>query len=528
MNTGLRRRPRKAIRRIVLPGLLCLNACMRPEQDADQAIRIPRLPRLFPDYTDLVIPPNSAPINFRIQEDGQAYRITIRSGKGEPVVLRSTDPRIRIPEGPWRRLLARSKGDSLTVQVEARTEENRWMRFEPVVHRVAASPVDGFLVYRKLRPYHTLWGGMGLYQRDLSTFSEVPVLLNRTTDDACINCHSFYQKKPDRMILHVRGRIGSGMLAASDDSVIKVDTRTAFNQGHATFRSWHPDGEQIAVSVNRFIQLFHATGESREVCDLGSDLMLYHFATRTMSTFPAIARPDRMETYPCWAPDGRRLYFSSAPAIESYLTEKDDRIDAIYKKIRYDLQAIDHDPDAGTWGPLVTLVSSEETGKSLLQPTVSPDGRWLIFCMAGYGGFPIFNRTSDLCIMDLETGAYRKPAVNSNDVESSPCWSSNGRWLVFVSKRMDGMYAFPYLCHVDADGRLSKPFPVPQKNPDAYALIRETFNVPEFVTGPIKTSWEALSEAAVNPAFAVRAKLDEKVRVDHVTGASVNAMWRQP
>jgi hypothetical protein len=511
---------------ILLLGLLAIFDCA--DSQPDRIIPISRQPRITPDYTGLMIPSNIAPMHFRIQEEGRAFRVTLQSSNQEPVVLHSSDPEIRIFRKTWRKLLRNSEGDSLRIQIDVLTADRRWARFQPVVNSISESPIDGFLVYRRLKPYHTLWGAMGIYQRNLESFSESPLILNRTMDDACINCHSFYQKRPDRMILHTRGRIGSGMLVADGGDVIKVDTRTAFNRGHATFRSWHPNGELLAVSINQFIQLFHSTGESREVCDLGSDLMVYHFKSQTLSTYPTIARPDRMETYPSWAPDGKTLYFSCAPKIESYLAAGDRGIDDIYRKIRYDLQAISYDPDSGTWGELTTLLPAAETGKSILQPNVSPDGRFLLFVMADYGGFPIFNKSSDIYLMDLQTGGYHKPDINSDETESSACWSSNGRWFVFVSKRMDGLYAFPYLCHVDENGRVSKPFLLPQEDPDYYDSVRETFNVPEFVTGPVQTLWQALSRAALDNGSMIRANLDEKVQVDQVTSASVQPMWQQP
>jgi len=514
------------VRILLLLTILMVLSCGFPEPDS--VTQILRQPKITPDYADLIIPPNIAPMHFQIQEEGKVFRVSIQSSNLEPIIIQSSNPEIRIAQKTWRRLLQKNKGKSFRIAIDVQTSDEKWERFESIINHVSESDIDGFLVYRRLRPYHTLWGTMGIYQRNLEDFSETPLLLNRTMDNTCINCHSFYQKRPDRMILHTRGRSGSGMLVADGENVIKVDTRTAFNQGHATFRSWHPNGEIVAVSINRFIQFFHATGESREVCDLGSDLMLYHFESNTMSTYPTIAHPDRMETYPCWAPDGCSLFFCSAPKIESYLTAEERDIDAVYSRIQYDLHQIPYDPESGTWGKITTILSSSETGKSVVMPNVSPDGRFLLFSIADYGSFPIFNKSSDIYMMDLQTGDYHKPDINSDETESSMCWSSNGRWFVFVSKRMDGLYAFPYLCHVDESGRVSKPFLLPQDDPDYYETVRETFNVPEFVTGPVETSWQALSRAALDNASLIQANLDEKVQVDQVTGASVRSMWQQP
>jgi len=55
-------------------------------------------------------------------------------------------------------------------------------------------------------------------------------------------------------------------------------------------------------------------------------------------------------------------------------------------------------------------------------------------------------------------------------------WSSNGRWLVFASKRDDGVYARLYLTHIDGNGRASPAVRLPLKE-----RLRESFNIPEFL-----------------------------------------------
>ena len=78
-------------------------------------------------------------------------------------------------------------------------------------------------------------------------------------------------------------------------------------------------------------------------------------------------------------------------------------------------------------------------------------------------------------------------AANSDDTESFHNWSTNSRWLVFSSRRDDGLYTRPYFCHVDAQGRVAKAFMLPQRNPRQFYRDRFlSFNVPDFVTGPVR------------------------------------------
>ena len=55
--------------------------------------------------------------------------------------------------------------------------------------------------------------------------------------------------------------------------------------------------------------------------------------------------------------------------------------------------------------------------------------------------------------------------ANSEDTESFHNWSTNSRWLVVSSRRDDGLFTRPYFCHVDTDGKVTKAFMLPQRNP---------------------------------------------------------------
>ena len=78
--------------------------------------------------------------------------------------------------------------------------------------------------------------------------------------------------------------------------------------------------------------------------------------------------------------------------------------------------------------------------------------------------------------------------MNAEDVDSFHTLSSNCRWLVFSSRRDDGLYTKPYFTHVDAQGQASKPFLLPQENPlEFYKRRMESYNLPAFTTGPVET-----------------------------------------
>ena len=258
--------------------------------------------------------------------------------------------------------------------------------------------------------------------------------------------------------------------------------------------AWHPSGRLVVYSLNKVRQFFHAgREETRDVVDLDSDLVCYEVGAEAAKTAAGMADPDRLETYPTWSPDGRSLYFCRAPILWS---DRSALPPEHYEAVRYDLMRISYDLETDTWGEAETVLSSDETGLSILLPRVSPDGKYLLFCMCRYGCFPIYQPGSDLYLMDLDSGQYRRLEINSDRSESWHSWSSNGRWFVFSSKRRDGIFTRSYLSYLDEAGTVHKPFLLPQEDPTFYDSCFKTYSVPEFTTEPVRVSPKELAEAA--------------------------------
>jgi dipeptidyl aminopeptidase/acylaminoacyl peptidase len=259
----------------------------------------------------------------------------------------------------------------------------------------------------------------------------------------------------------------------------------------------------VAYSVNKTRQFLHsARNEIRDVVDLDSVLLYYLLDSNTVKTSPDISRKDRLETYPAWSPDGRYLYFCSAPILWS---DRDKVPSAYYSEVKYDLMRISYDLERDQWGRLETVLSAEDTGLSILEPRISPDGRWLLFCMCDYGCFPVYQQSSDLYLMDLratsQTGRckYERLDINSDQSESWHSWSSNSRWIAYSSKKGTYIFTRIYLSYVDQAGKVYKPILLPQKDPTLYDSCLNTYSVPEFITGPVQAQGEKLGRVARSP-----------------------------
>ncbi len=467
---------------------------------------VDKLPQISPDYTDIVIPANIAPLNFLVKEKGKKYYVKIYSENGEAIKISNKKPKILIPIGRWKDMLSSNRGQKIFYDIYVQNNKSQWKKYDTFSNQIANEDIDGFLAYRLIKPLYRHWHNIGIYQRNLSNFSESVILHNKTLDQGCINCHTFYKNSPDDFIIHMRAGPGTGMLLTQNGKTVKVDTRTQLNNSHAAYVSWHPNKKMLAFSINKVTQFFHAIGENRDVIDHASDLFVYKIESNTVTTSPKIYGEERLETYPNWSPDGLFLYFCSAPKV---IIEGSNPVD--YKEIKYDLMRIGFDPEKETWGELETLLSAKETELSITQPRISPDGRFLVFCMAKYGNFPVLHPTSDLYLMDIKSGEYSKMNVNSNQSESYHSWAGNSRWIVFSSKRMDGLLARPHFSYIDDDGKAHKPFLLPQKDPEFYTTFFKTYNRPELITDPVKAKSYNLTKAAHNIEEVLKAKLDPDV-----------------
>jgi Tol biopolymer transport system component len=385
-----------------------------------------------------------------------------------------------IPLRKWKKLLNKYQGEQMNVRVFAKKSAG-WIQYLPIRFTIASEPVDSYLVYRLIEPGYEGWEEMGIYQRCIENYDETPLMVNTLTNNDCVNCHSFCRGNPQTMLFHVRQQY-AGTIFVKDGKISKINTKTPGMISAGVYPRWHPGGRYVAFSTNTTRQGFHTAHTNKvEVYDKASDIVIFDVENNSVFTDSLIHSKERFETYPEWSPDGDYLYFCSAPA---YQTPQQ------FDSLRYDLIRIAFDVSTGRFGGQTeTLVSATHIGKSISLPRVSPDGRYVVFCLSDYGSFPVWHHESDLNMLDLETGAINNLAiVNSNQSDSYHSWSTNGRWLVFGSRRMDGTFTRPYISYFDANGKAYPPFLLPQKNPLFYDYSLKSYNIPEFTKGKVDVS----------------------------------------
>ena len=387
----------------------------------------------------------------------------------------------------WHAFLDQCKGKNITINSYVRTDEG-WLKYKPARWNVAQEPIDPYISYRIIAPSYVTYEELSLRQRCVENFDESIIYNNMLHDNGvdgqCINCHSYKNYKTDQMQFHARQHKGGTVLVQGDE-VKKINLKTDSTLSAGVYPAWHPTHNLIAYSVNNTGQSFHTRNSNKiEVQDLSSDLILYDVDRNEVTHIENDTT--EWEVFPTWSPDGKTLYYSSAYYMPQIHTMREREIIDRYRDFHYNIYRKSFDPETKTWGPRELVLDADSLGMSATLPRVSPDGRYLLFGMADYGCFHIWHKDADLYTIDLKTNKLRNlREINSKDVESYHSWSSNGRWILYTSRRDDGGYTRLYIAYFDKNGRPHKPFILPQRDPYFYNDYYKSYNVPEYMLEPV-------------------------------------------
>lgn len=441
---------------------------------------------IFPDYKDVTIPVNIAPMNFTVLNADDVNTSLILEGSKRKIVVKGTN--FVIPQKAWRKLLEEEQGRDIRLTI-CKKINGEWVGTKPFTMSVVSDKVDKYIAYRLIAPGYDVWNKMGIYQRCLESYEQSPIYENKLTDYNCVNCHSFPMREPGKMLFHMRAKHG-GTVYLDGSKVEKLNTKTDQTISALVYPYWHPSGDYIAFSTNNTLQAFFANHVNRiEVFDKESDVVVYNTRTKQVIGSPLTMSKAAYETFPTFSSDGKSLYFCSTDSI----SPMPDR----YKETHYSLCRIDFDAETGTFGNQIdTIYNAKANEKSVSFPRISPDGKYLAFTMHQFGNFSIWQKDADLYMLKLDDQSiYPLTEANSEDVESYHSWSDNNHWLVFSSRRLDGLYTRPFFTYIDANGQAHKPFLLPQKDPmKYYKSLMFSYNIPEFVKDKVKFNRHAISK----------------------------------
>lgn len=463
--------------------LILFISCSNKPKDA---ITVNELPSIFPDYVDITIPPNIAPLNFKLSEGTKGY-VEVRFNE-QRMHVSTNNGKIIFPLSQWKKTMQSAIGKDVEVKVFVQ-KDKVWNEYKSFSWKVSSDSIDPYMAYRLIEPGYELWNQMGIYQRHLENFKETPILENKMTSRNCMNCHSFCNQDPENMLFHMRAT-HPGTYLIQDGKYEKLNTKTPQTISALVYPSWHPSGKYVAFSTNITQQSFHMNDRNRvEVYDDSSDVVVYDIEKHLIITSPQLFSESAFETFPTFSPDGKTLYYCSSKAVE---------MPNQFQDVKYSLCAISFDPATGQFGTEVdTVFNAEVANKSVSFPRVSPDGQFLLYTLAEYGGFSIWHKDADLYMLNIHTKESNPLSLaNSNDVESYHSWSSNSKWIVFSSRRVNGLYTMPYFAYIHPNGQADKPILLPQKDPDFYESFMKSYNIPEFIKGKVHLDSYKLSQFA--------------------------------
>lgn len=440
----------------------------------ENAIEVDNLPSIFPDYIGVTIPAEIAPLNFAFSHGNEHERIAVEmtgSKKGE-LCIQGEYADFEIKK--WQKLLKENRGNYITSQVYGK-RNGQWIKYKDFKIYVSEYPLEEWgLTYRRIAPGYEIYSMMGIYQRNLSNFEEFPIIENTVTTGQCYNCHTANHTNPNQFVIHVRGNHGATMIQQNGER----EWLKAINDslgGAMVYPYWHPSGKYIAFSTNQTRQGFHVVADERiEVFDLSSDILIYDLAKHEIILDSILSNSNISENCPVFSPDGTKLYFISCEQ-KSYPLE--------FKEEKYNLCQVGFDSSTGKiTGQIDTIFNAIDAGKSATWPKPSYNGKYLMFTLSDYGYFSIWHKESDQWLLDLDTGkSWPLTEANSDNADSYHNWSGNNKWFVFTSRRDDGLYSRLYISSITIDGKATKPFLLPQKNPlEYYDRTLFSFNTPDF------------------------------------------------
>lgn len=457
--------------------LLCLlgafAACTPSPQNVKETEAVPPI---YPDYIGVTVPHNIAPLNFLLRDSCNALQVTATVDDFE-IKSHKKGCEATFDLKDWKKLMERAAGKSITVSITT-LQGDEWIKYKSFDIAVSDDVIDPYLTYRLIEPDYEVFSRLQIVERNIEDFSERVLCDYNAVGNRCMNCHTHAPGNNDLSFLYVRGE-GGGMVLNDHGNLRLLNFKTPDMVSGAVYAQFDPSGRYIVFSTNAIIPAFHSRPDKRlEVFDTKSDVYVYDLQDDKVIRSPLLADSTRLETFPTFSADGSSVYYCVADG-----PARPSRLDSLH----YSLCRIDFDTKQGKFGNTVdTVMRGNPENGSISHPRVSPDGQRLLYTVSDFGTFPIWHREADLRMLDLESGKVESlQIVNSNMSDTYHSWSSSGRWFVFASKRDDGLYGKPYFAHVTTDGKVSKPFVLPQKSPSFYDYNLKSFNVPDLGTSPV-------------------------------------------
>ena len=130
-------------------GCLALFSCSG-EITVDKNIN--EFPSIFPDYKEVTIPANIAPLHFKLTDScdcTEAYAYFEVDSKS--VKVKASKKQMAIQPSDWKKITEAAKGKAVEVKVVIK-KGSEWIAYKPFHLFVSQDPIDPYIAYRLIEP----------------------------------------------------------------------------------------------------------------------------------------------------------------------------------------------------------------------------------------------------------------------------------------------------------------------------------------------------------------------------------------
>ena len=163
-------------------------------------------PPIYPDYCDVTIPENIAPLNFLLRADCEAIEV-----KAGILTLNTCGNEAVFDINDWKTLMRQSTDKEIEVTITALID-GIWKQYKPFKWQVVSDKVDPYLTYRLIEPDYEIWNNVQIQQRCVENYDVNALGHYEQLENRCMNCHTFANQDPQLSMMYVRGPGGGAIL----------------------------------------------------------------------------------------------------------------------------------------------------------------------------------------------------------------------------------------------------------------------------------------------------------------------------
>jgi hypothetical protein len=436
---------------------------------------------LYP-FNETIFPPEFTSPVFRWDDLSQAegswtVSISVKGSKNnysEQCFKSFWKPRLSL----WDTLKTEAGQKNLIFEVSRATSKaNKKKVSDKISFRFSVDSVGAPILYREI-PLPFAWAELRLDSMcyrlvDPASHNQPHTVMQKFM--VCGNCHSFSSDgKTIGLDFDAAHRDKGGYFITEIRDTVVFDTSNYFSwnklqdqKSFGMFSKLSPDGRYVVTTIKDRVISHNFKFDPDKIAfsqiffPVNGVLAIYDRQTGKIQELPGANLEEYVQSNAFWTPDGKNLLFVRAKALpynegEKDFIVKDDKVidDFVNRRtdFKFDIYTIPFNEGKG--GIAKPLKGASNNGMSNYFPTVSPDGKWLVFCKAE--NYMLLMPDSRLYIVPIEGGRARKLKCNLYLMNSWHAWSPNGKWMVFVSKGLS-IHSDMFLTHIDEKGSASAP-----------------------------------------------------------------------